>query len=151
MNRTKWPFTNRNTCDIERFHNLLSCLSGPAQSVIKILSITTTNYTIAWRALTDRHENIRLLETAHVDQFFAFRLIMNESLSAITLFMNVFNDNIAVLKALGVTDLVGFIFLYIGSRVLDASFRQLFFNSVFSNKMTHYDDLLSFIQRRRKW
>jgi len=48
---------NEGVSDIERFHYLLSCLSGLALSVVKSVRLSTANYTIAWQALTDRFEN----------------------------------------------------------------------------------------------
>jgi len=141
---------NAGVSDIERFHYLLSCLSGSALSVIKSVPLSAANYSIAWQALNDRFENPRLLATVHVDQLFAFKPITHESVFSLTSFVNTFNENIAALKVLGVNDLAGFLLFYIGSRVLDSNKRQLFENTAQPNKMPNFDSLISFVQQRCK-
>lgn len=95
--------------DIARFHYLLSFVSGFAASVVKLVPLTATNYPIDWKALKVRFENQRILTTAHVDHLFCFKPIAHESLTFLTLFINTIQGNIAVLKDLGVTKLVGFL------------------------------------------
>jgi len=43
--------------DVHRFHFLSQSLTGSALSVIKSIPLSTTNYPVAWAALTDRFEN----------------------------------------------------------------------------------------------
>ncbi|XP_050065163.1 uncharacterized protein LOC126554100 [Aphis gossypii] len=56
---------NRSITDRERFHYLVSCLSGSALNIVKSVPLTSDNYVIAWCALRDRYDNKRLLATAH--------------------------------------------------------------------------------------
>jgi len=83
--------------------------------------------------MIERYDNQCFLATAHLDRLFAFRLITAESLSSLLTFANVFQENIAAIEALGVTDLAGFMLFFIGARVLDLATRYLFKNSVAQN------------------
>lgn len=135
---------------LQRFHYLLSCVTGSASSVVKAIPLTAANYTIAWTALSERYENQRLLATAHLEQLFSFRPINSESLSALLHFTSVFQENIAAIKALGVEDLAGFMLFFMGSRVLDSTTRHLFENSVSQTSVPTFDVLLKFVQHRCK-
>jgi len=48
---------NTSIGDAERFHYLLSCLSGPALATIKSIPLSANNYAIAWDALSERFDN----------------------------------------------------------------------------------------------
>ncbi|XP_050066536.1 uncharacterized protein LOC126555682 [Aphis gossypii] len=105
--------------DIERFHYLISALSGSPLMIVKSVPLTAENYDIAWRALNDQYDNKRHLITAHLDKLFAFERIQRESVPALMSFISTFRENVAAIKALGVDDLSGFLLFYIGARVLD--------------------------------
>lgn len=157
-NITDWT-TFRDTFDsivsvdsnkIRRFHFLLSCLSDSALAIVKSIPITEANYDIAWTALTDRYENKRVLATAHLDKIFSYRPMLNESLSSLQTFLNVFKENIDAIKRLNVDDLSGFLLFYIASRVLDSTTRHLFESSISQNILPTMDELLNFVQQRCK-
>lgn len=135
---------------IERFHYLVSCLSGPAYNVVKAIPLSGANYDIAWSALSGQYENKRLLATAHLEKIFAFRTITLESVFSLTNFVNVFQENIAAISVLGVEDLAGFLLLYIGSRVLDTNTKQLFESRIQPSTIPTFNDLLAFVQQRRR-
>lgn len=102
---------------LQRFHYLLTCVSGSALTVVRSIPLSASNYDIAWEASIERYDNQRLLATVHLERLFAFRPINTESLSSLLAFVNTFQENIAAIKALGVIDLAGFILFFIGSRV----------------------------------
>lgn len=62
-----------NIGNIDRFHYLVSCLTGPASSIVSALPPSESNYSIAWTTLCGRFNNQRLLATAHLEKLFAFR------------------------------------------------------------------------------
>ncbi|XP_022160658.1 uncharacterized protein LOC111026817 [Myzus persicae] len=126
------------------------CVSGSARTIVKSIPLSEANYDIAWGAMIERYDNQRLLATAHLDKLFAFRPITTESLPSLLTFVNVFQENIAAIKALGVTDLAGFILFFIGSRVLDPATRRLFVNSVTHDSIPTFDLLIKFVQQRCK-
>lgn len=139
---------NSSLSSTDQFHYQLSCLSGPALSIINSLPLTENNYDIAWSTLSSRYENQRLLATAHMEKLFAFRPINSESLSALLTFATVFQENIAAIKALGIVDLSDFMLFFIGSRLLDPITRQLFEGSVSQDTVPTFDTLLKFVHQR---
>lgn len=141
---------NRNIGDAERFHYLLSCLSGSALCVIKSVPLSADNYTIAWGALSDRFDNKRLLASAHLDKLFEFKPITHESLSALIEFVNTFKENVSIIKSIGVNDLAGFLLFHMGSRVLDPTTLRLFESSLPQSTIPDFDELLNFVQQRCK-
>jgi len=136
--------------NIHKFQLLSQSLTGSALSVIKSIPLSAANYNVAWAALTDRFENKRLLATAHLDKLFAFKPIAQESVPALTTFLNIFKENVCTLKLLGVEDLAGFMLFFLGSRVLDPKTRQLFEADICQSTIPDFDTLISFVQKRLK-
>ncbi|CAI6347553.1 unnamed protein product [Macrosiphum euphorbiae] len=134
--------------DAERFHYLMSCLSGDALAVVKSIPLSANNYVLAWEALSVRFDNKRLLASAHLDKLFAFKPIAHQSLPALTSFINTFKENVAIIKALGVNDLSSFLLFHMGSRVLDPTTIQLFESNASNSTIPTFDELLSFVQQR---
>jgi len=124
---------NQHIDDAQRFHHLLSCLSGSALAIIKSIPLSAANYPIAWDALSERYNNKRLLASAHTDKLFAFKPIAYESLPALVEFVNTFEENVSIIKSLGVDDLSSFLLFHMCSRVLDSTTLQLFESSTSVN------------------
>ncbi|XP_008178271.1 uncharacterized protein LOC103307771 [Acyrthosiphon pisum] len=141
---------NESIDDAERFHYLISRLSGSALSVIKSVPLTAANYAIAWGALSDRFDNKRLLASAHLDKLFAFKPIVQESLPALMEFVNTFKENVSIIKSIGVDDLAGFLLFHMGSRVLDPTTLRLFESSISQSTIPEFGELLDFVQQRCK-
>lgn len=104
---------NPNIGRLERFHYLLTCVSGSALTIVKSIPLSEANYEIAWGSLIERYNNQRLLATSLLEKLFAFRPLSAESLTSLLAFVNVFQDNIAAIKALGVAALADFCLLFI--------------------------------------
>lgn len=79
---------NTNIGDAERFHHLLSCLSGDALAIVRSIPLSADNYTLAWDTLSDRFDNKRLLASAHLEKLFAFKPFIQELLPALISFVN---------------------------------------------------------------
>ncbi|XP_022161617.1 uncharacterized protein LOC111027526 [Myzus persicae] len=141
---------NESIDDAERFHYLISRLSGSALSVIKSVPLTAANYAIAWGAQSDRFDNKRLLASAHLDKLFAFKPIVQESLPALMEFVNTFKENVSIIKSIGVDDLAGFLLFHMGSRVLDPTTLRLFESSISQSTIPEFGELLDFVQQRCK-
>lgn len=141
---------NRSLSEIERFHFLVSCLSGPALDIVKSVPMSADNYAIAWGALINRFDNQRLLATAHVEKLFTFERLQRESVTGLTSFINTFRENVAAIRAIGVDDLAGFLLFFIGARVVDPETRRLFESSVPQDSIPNLDSLLEFASQRRK-
>jgi len=75
-------YENLNLNNVERFHYLISSVSGPAPAVVvRSIPLTGLKYEVAWNELNDRFDNTRLILHAHLDKLFGFASIQNESLS----------------------------------------------------------------------
>jgi len=134
--------------DVERFHYLMSCLPGDALAVVKSIPLSMNNYVLAWEVLSVRFDNKRLLASAYLDKLFAFKPIAHQSLPALTSFINMFKENVAIIKALGVNDLSSFLLFHMGSRVLDPTTIQLFESNASNSTIPTFDELLNFVQQR---
>ncbi|CAI6364994.1 unnamed protein product [Macrosiphum euphorbiae] len=141
---------NQHIDDAQRFHHLLSCLSGSALAIIKSIPLSAANYSIAWDALSERYDNKRLLASAHMDKLFAFKPIVHESLPALVEFVNTFKENVSIIKSLGVDDLSSFLLFHMCSRVLDSTTLQLFESSTSQSTIPTFDELVNFVQHRCK-
>uniref|UniRef100_A0A2S2P1X6 Integrase catalytic domain-containing protein n=1 Tax=Schizaphis graminum TaxID=13262 RepID=A0A2S2P1X6_SCHGA len=141
---------NKSISNIERYHYLISCLSGPALTVVKSVPLTSDNYDIAWKALHDCYENPRLLATAHLDKLFSFSPLKTESAMSLSAFLNTFRENVAAITALGIQDISGFLLFYMGARVLDAETRRLYEASISQTAIPNLDGLLNFVSERCK-
>jgi len=112
---------NPKLSQIDKFHYLISSVTGSAASCVRGLPITEGNYIIVWNNLHTRYDNKRVLATAHLDSIFRFAPLQKESLSGLENFLSTFQANIASIKALNVDDLEGFLLFYVASRVLDST------------------------------
>lgn len=64
---------NLNLNNVERFHYLISSVSGPAAAVVvRSIPLTGLNYDVAWNELNDRFDITRLILHAHLDKQFGF-------------------------------------------------------------------------------
>jgi len=139
-----------NVDNIHKFQLLSQSLTGSALSIIKSIPLSAANYNVAWAALTDRFENKRLLATAHLDKLFTFKPIAQESVPALTAFLNIFKENVFTLKLLEVDDLADFMLFFLGSRVLDLKTRQLFEADICQSTIPNFDTLVAIVQKRVK-
>lgn len=139
---------NTNLSNIERFHYLLSVVSGSASSVVRSVPLSETNYMVAWNALNERFDNTRLIMNAHLDKLFNFPPLKSSSLNELKLFLDTFQENINALAKFHVPDKVGYLLFYVASRVLDSDTKCLFETEHKSNVIPIVDDLMRFIKTR---
>lgn len=139
---------NTSIGDAERFHYLISCLSGSALALIKSVPLSADNYKVAWESLSSRFDNKRMLASAHLDKLFEFRPMVQESVSSLMAFINTFQENVSIIKSLGVDDLASFVLFHMSSRVLHPNTLQLFESSISRATIPRFEDLLQFVQHR---
>jgi len=139
---------NPKLSQIDKFHYLISSVTGSAASCVRGLPITEGNYSIVWNNLHTRYDNKRVLATAHLDSIFRFTPLQKESLSGLENFLSTFQANIASIKALSVDDFEGFLLFYVASRVLDSTTKRLFESAHHDVETPTIDMLLSFVQIR---
>lgn len=139
---------NNNLTNIERYHYLLSVLTGSAIAVVRSIPLSDTNYDVAWNALTERFDSPRLIMNAHMDKLFNFPTLKTSSLTELKLFLDTFHENIAALENFNIPNKEGYLFFYIATRVLDSDTRCLFESQYDNNKLPVIDDLLKYVQSR---
>ncbi|KAJ0175222.1 hypothetical protein K1T71_009363 [Dendrolimus kikuchii] len=138
---------NTHIADIEKFYYLLSAVSGPAQTIVKSMPVTSDNYHIVWDSLVKRYENRRALATNYLDKIFNFKPLVQESVSGLNDFLQTFQENIRALKSLKITDLSSFILFYIALRNLDPRTRREFERCFGQNELPDFDELIQFIEK----
>lgn len=80
-----------------------------------------------------------------------FEELKNEQLEVRLIdFVNIFKENVSIIKSVGVNDLAGFLLFHMGSRVLDSTTLQLFESSISQSTIPDFDQLLNFVQQRCK-
>ncbi|CAI6364177.1 unnamed protein product [Macrosiphum euphorbiae] len=134
--------------DIEKYHHLLSAVSGSAGAVVRSLPLSASNYVVAWKALLDRFDNPRLIMNSHLDKLFSFSTLRSSSLDDLKHFLDIFQENIAALRSFDVPDKEGFLLFYLASRVLDSSTKCLFESQRDNRTIPVIDELLTFVQTR---
>lgn len=58
-----------NSLFIEKFHCLLSCVSGSSQSFVGSLLLSEQNYPIVWHSLRKKYQNKRIIGSCLLDTF----------------------------------------------------------------------------------
>ena len=86
--------------NVEKFHYLRSCLKGDAYKAIESVTVSDSNYQIAWDVLKKRYENTRLIIQEHVFAIINSPSIQKGSHSSMRQLVDDITINIAGLKAL---------------------------------------------------
>lgn len=118
--------SNVSLSDTEKFHYLLSCLSGSALSLAKGIPITSSNYSVVYGALLDRYDNKRILATTYLEKIFKLAPIQRPTLNSLSELTNILYESVNALRALNIDELGEFVLFYIASRSLDVETRKRF-------------------------
>lgn len=92
--------SNNNISLIQKFHYLKSCLTNSAQGIISSLTLSATNFNVAWQLLCDRYDNEQILVHNHIRAIFNIKPIRENSVCIRQLVDNICG-NLRSLKALG--------------------------------------------------
>lgn len=107
--------------DIIKFHYLKSYLEGPASSVMASVTMSASNYVIAWNLLRDRYDNKRILINEHIKCLFSIQQLNKESYSGIRNLIDTLSKNLNALNSLGEpTDKWDSLVIYMASMKLDS-------------------------------
>ena len=88
---------------IAKIQYLRGCLKGEASRVIAGLTISDSSFERAWRLLTSRYENQRLLITAHLDTLFGSSPMMAHSAYELNEVLNSVESAINSITALNIS------------------------------------------------
>lgn len=136
---------NNSISQVEKFHYLVSCLSGPAVSLVKGVPITTANYEVVFEALVERYQNKRILAITYLDKILHYPVIKSGGFQELQTLTNVFHESVHALKALNIQNLGDFILFHLVSRILDADTRKRF-ESQNCSQVPSFSELLKFLQ-----
>lgn len=136
---------NESLSAVEKYHYLISCLSGSALTIVKGLPVTTENYQIAFDALVDRFQNKRLLAAKYLDKILNITALKSSSLDQLLTLTNTFYESVSALHSINIDNLGEYILFHLAFRALDCDTRKRF--EIQNEKhMPHFADLLSFLQ-----
>lgn len=91
---------NNSLSDIEKFQYLLSSLSSHALTLLKGIPVTAQNYATAFKTLTDRYQNRRLLANSCWQAIYNAPKLTYESAAGLRQLLETFDENLAALKNL---------------------------------------------------
>ncbi|XP_050509064.1 uncharacterized protein LOC126886242 [Diabrotica virgifera virgifera] len=91
---------NKNISDIQKYHYLKSCVSGSAEKVIQSLTVSSSNFIVAWNLLLDRFENKELLIHNHIKSMFNIKQIKENSSSSLRYLVDTITSNLRSLQSL---------------------------------------------------
>lgn len=113
---------NEELTKVEKFHHLKMSLSDEALKIIKNLETSEINYTAAWKIITDRYDNKRLLIQSHTKSIYELPHIRDESAEKLRHFTNTLNQHRQALQALDHDpDQWGALLLHVITSKLDAN------------------------------
>ncbi|CAG9584275.1 unnamed protein product [Danaus chrysippus] len=140
---------NETIDDVNKFHYLKTYLEGPASAVINSVSVSSDNYSLAWKLLCERYDNKRLLINEHIKCLFSIESLTKESHSGLRNLIDTLSKNLNALHILGEpTDKWDTLIIFLASAKLD---------SVTSRKWEEYrsnkdaptlDDFYDFLRKR---
>lgn len=142
---------NTDVTTIQKYHYLLSTVSGQALQLISNLPITEDNYIIAWKLLGDRYSNKRLIASTHLREIFNIKPIYKESASEIIQFVNTATSNINALKALEIeTPLQDILLTYFFTQRLDNNSRKEWELTLRDQSFPTLNNLFMFLEHKRQ-
>lgn len=134
---------------MEKFHYLVSSLTGSASAVISNLPLVDDNYEIAWTALNDTFNNKRMLASTYLNQLIGFKTLQGKTtIDSLQLFLSQVSDSVAAFKLLKIPNEADFILFHIAVRLLDPSTREQFELSHKDSEFPIFDDLSKFLRER---
>lgn len=117
---------NETLSTIEKFHYLITCLSGPALAIAKGVPLTANNYNIVFNALMERYQNDRVLAITYLDKITSLQPVTNPTFENLTKLINILYESINALKAMNIKNLDEFLLFYLASRTLDPDTKKRF-------------------------
>ncbi|XP_072398107.1 uncharacterized protein [Diabrotica undecimpunctata] len=140
---------NNNISPIQKFHYLRASLEGVATDIIQSLEISTANYDVAWKALSERYDNDQLLIHNHVKSLFNCEPVVKESAVSLRKLLDIITKNLRALEQLNQpTSERGTLLIYLISTKLDSiTLRE--WESFKKNGERHtFEDFKEFIKSR---
>ncbi|KYN05933.1 hypothetical protein ALC62_03129 [Cyphomyrmex costatus] len=91
---------NEELNNVEKMHYLKTCLAGDAAKLVTNLKVTDNTFDIAWKNLTSRYENKRVLISAQLDRLFNLKPIKAKSSQELNSMMATVTESLGTLQTL---------------------------------------------------
>ena len=92
--------TNNALSNIQKFHYLTASLKGEAKGVISNLQITSENFAVAWKLVTQRYNNQRLISMMHAKNLCCLPAAKKSDASSLHQLINHVSSHMNALRAL---------------------------------------------------
>lgn len=141
--------SNQELSKVQKFYYLKSALKGEAADIILNLTITETNYDIAWQLITDRYENKRIIINTHIKALIDYPIIQKESATCLRNLINNFNRNYgALIKLDPILASSNTILVYLVTSKLDFNTKKSWESNSSAGDIPNIKNLITFIQNR---
>ncbi|KYM94040.1 hypothetical protein ALC62_15344 [Cyphomyrmex costatus] len=142
---------NASISAVEKFHHLKACLEGPAETLIRPLSVTGDNYPRAWALLSKHYENKRELARSNFSTFAAMAKMKCNTAEELNRIYHVVTSVVNGQESIGRTiNSHGFDpFNHLVIELFDTKMRlEWETHSSTSNELPSHETLLDFISKR---
>jgi hypothetical protein len=86
--------------NIQKFHYLLSAISGDVKRVIQHIPVSEQGFRVAWEILVERYENESLIKNTHIDSIMKLPGLTAENASQLRQMVDTTKCNLEALKAI---------------------------------------------------
>lgn len=140
---------NQSLSDIQKFHYLLSALSGEAARAIHSLEISSANYGTAWNLIKQRYENKKINIKKHVLAMFELPHVQKESCYHLRELSDKMASHLTVLNQLGQpTEQWDMIIVTLLSNKMDAVSRREWELSPTAADLPTFKEIIEFLKKR---
>lgn len=110
---------------VEKLVRLKGALKGEAASLLSNVAVAEENYEPAWRSLTERYDNRRLLVASHLNRLLKLAPVANKSAKGLLTLVSTTKEVLDALKALGLpVEHWDCVVVHILSRLIDSTTKE---------------------------
>lgn len=132
----------------QKLQILLSHLEGVALALVDTIPISDNNYSVAYKLLCDKYDNVRSAANFHYSRLYNFKSESTEQ-ETIRMFSSTFRSSINALESLGI-DLKDFLLLKLAMHALPQNLRSEFERQCLTDSLPTIEQLLKFVNHLEK-
>jgi hypothetical protein len=137
--------------NLQKYHYLISRLSGEAAKLVSSLEVSESNYRVAWQILEDRYNNKRIIIDRHVKLLFSLATVKIESHTALRRLVDEAQLNLRALQSLDLpTDKWDTLVIHIIANKLDSSTRYHWENYPLKDVVPKLEELFKCLSERAR-
>lgn len=135
--------------DAEKVQYLITHLSGVAAVAIMGILPSGDNYSLIWKTLQAKYEDVRSIASAYLGKLLRFKSLPTSDIKNLNKFTDEFVGSVAALKALNLNHLDDFIITHVALSKLPITFVQQFEQS-FAEGIPTFGSLSEFVRKQNK-